>query len=650
MLPFFKSKFSRSASFFRQVRQLWRINLSSSLPTGLKAVTIGSVAVTALVLGVRHIGWLQPLELVAFDQMVRWKPKTLPDPRILVVAITEADLQTQNQWPLSDQVVAQLLETLQQHQPKVIGLDLYRDIPHPPGHDALVKQLQATNVIVIEKLPDSDDPGVPAPDVPAERIGFNDLVLDPDGVVRRNLMYAFTETEEFFSFSLRLSLSYLADQNISFRVEPNSLHLGETTFVPIDADSGGYQTIDSLGYQILLNYRSPQVARQVTLTQVLQGQFDPRWVNDKIVLIGTTAPSLKDLFATPYSVAAQDNPGMAGVIIHTQQLSQILSAVLDGQGLFWFWPNWVEVLWIAGWAVVGGSLVWRINQPFVLGLGEIAAIAILWGISYGLFLQQGWIPVVAPVLASTLTGGSMIVYRMHRERRQQQMVMKLLGQQTSPEIAQALWNSRDRLIESGILPGQMLTATVLFTDIKNFSTISEQRSPALVMSWLNEYLREMTIEIQTHHGVINKFIGDGLMAVFGVPIPRTTPEEIADDAQWAVNCALAMGRRLEQLNPNWEQRGLPVIQIRAGIYTGPVMAGSLGGKDRLEYGVIGDTVNTAARLESYQKDRQESLCRILIGHETLIHLQGKFQVEPWGFVELKGKQKTIDVYRVIRCL
>ncbi|MEW6493234.1 MAG: adenylate/guanylate cyclase domain-containing protein, partial [Cyanobacteriota bacterium] len=600
-----------------------------------------------LVLGVRHLEWLQPLELVAFDQMVRWKPKTPPDPRILVVAITEADIQAQNEWPLSDKVVAQLLEKLQQHQPKVIGLDLYRDIPYPPGNTALVEQLQAPNVIVIEKLPDPDNPGVPAPDVPEERIGFNDLVIDPDGVVRRNLMYAFTDTEKFYSFSLRLSLSYLADRNISFRVEPNSLHLGKTAFVPIDADSGGYQAIDSLGYQMLLNYRSPPVAQQVTLTQVLNGQFNPRGVKDKIVLIGTTAPSLKDLFATPYSVAAKDNPGMAGVIAHAQMLSQILSAVLDEQPLFWFWPNWVEVLWIGGWAVVGGSLVWRTNQPLVLGLGEIAAIAILLGISYSLFLHQGWVPVVAPALASIITGGSMIVYRMQQARRQQLMVMKLLGQQTSPEIAKALWSSRDRLIESGILPGQMLTATVLFTDIKNFSTISEQRSPAVVMSWLNEYLRVMTTEIQAHHGVINKFMGDGLMAVFGVPIPRTTPEEIAEDAQRAVNCALAMGRRLEQLNPDWGQRGLPVIQIRAGIYTGPVMVGSLGGKDRLEYGVIGDTVNTAARLESCKKDRQESFCRILIGHETLIHLQEKFQVEPWGFVELKGKQKTVDVYRVI---
>jgi class 3 adenylate cyclase len=181
------------------------------------------------------------------------------------------------------------------------------------------------------------------------------------------------------------------------------------------------------------------------------------------------------------------------------------------------------------------------------------------------------------------------------------MVMKLLGQQTSPEIAQALWNEHDRLLDSGLLPGQRVIATILLTDIKGFSTISEKMPPEEVMAWLNEYLPIMVREVQNYRGIINKFTGDGLLAVFGVPVPATTEAVVAEDARRAVACALAMDDRLQELNRNWRYRGLPLIQMRVGIYTGPVMVGSLGGKERLEYGVIGDSVNIAARLESCEK-------------------------------------------------
>ncbi|WP_254721912.1 adenylate/guanylate cyclase domain-containing protein [Kovacikia minuta] len=138
-----------------------------------------------------------------------------------------------------------------------------------------------------------------------------------------------------------------------------------------------------------------------------------------------------------------------------------------------------------------------------------------------------------------------------------------------------------------------------------------------------------------------------MLAVFGVPINRITPVEVSQDAQLAIECALAMGERLQHLNEDWQRRGLPTAEMRVGIFTGPIVAGSLGGKDRLEYGVIGDSVNIAARLESYEKDRQMSLCRILIAKDTLIYLKDRFEVEPWGLLALKGKQQMVDVYRVL---
>ncbi|MCL1472662.1 EAL domain-containing protein [Argonema antarcticum] len=376
-------------------------------------VLISSILVSGLVLGVRQLEVLQPLELMEFDRMTQLKPEDPPDPRILVVEVTEADIQAQKQWPLSDRTIARLLSKLQSYQPKVIGLDIHRDLPRPPGHAELVKQLQAPNAIAIYKLGDTDGTGVPAPPgIPKERIGFNDFVLDPDGVIRRNFMYTSTQTEKLYSFSLRLSLSYLKDANIGFRANRNALQLGQTAFIALDANSGGYQNIDAQGYQILVNYPRRKVAPQVTLTQVLNGEIDRNLVKDKVVLIGTTAPSGKDLFFTPYNPADRKKALTPGVLVHAQMVSQILSAVLDAKPLFWFWPQWAEALWVWGWSLVGGMLAWRLRHPLSLGIAGTVAIAGLFGICFACFLQAGWVPFIAPALALVITGGSMVTYQL----------------------------------------------------------------------------------------------------------------------------------------------------------------------------------------------------------------------------------------------
>lgn len=338
---------------------------------------------------------------------------------------------------------------------------------------------------------------------------------------------------------------------------------------------------------------------------------------------------------------------MPGVFIHATATSQILSAVLDGKGLFWYWDEWQEILWIAVWGAVGGWLAWRLeNSVSLIGSG-IATFGSLLGYTFFLFTQQGWIPLIPPALALLITPVVIVSYKYQESRQQQEIVMKLLGQQTSPAIANALWKERVHLLESGLLPGKKLIATIILTDLQGFSTISEKLPPEVVMSWLNEYLSAMAQEVQAHQGVINKFTGDGMLAVFGVPIPRTTPAEIAEDARLAVSCALAISSRLPQMNQNWRDRGLPSAKMRVGIFTGPVMVGSLGGTTRLEYGVIGDSVNIASRLESCEKDRQEDTCRILIAEETLLHLADKFEVESWGALLLKGREQKVNVYRIL---
>jgi adenylate cyclase len=155
--------------------------------------------------------------------------------------------------------------------------------------------------------------------------------------------------------------------------------------------------------------------------------------------------------------------------------------------------------------------------------------------------------------------------------------------------------------------------------------------------------------VMAHGGMVKQYVGDQVMALFGVPIPRQTEAEIAQDAVQAVKCALAMGERLQQLNLGWVEQQLPTIAIRVGIYTGPMVAGSLGGSQRLEYAVVGDIVNTASRLESFDKDSHDPLnnsCRVLIGEATFRYLGGQFRVEKVGRVKLKGKNQEVIVYRV----
>lgn len=613
--------------------------------------SLSMIAITATLLGVRHLGGLQPLELIAFDHLVRLRSKeTAPDTRILAIAITEQDIRTQKKWPLSDRVVAQMLQKLQAMQPAAIGLDLYRDIPIEPGHNELVAQLKQPNVIAIQNI--DSITGTPAPpEVSPEQIGFNDLPIDPDNVVRRSILFAENEKDFLYSFSLRLALAYLEQQGISLQdspTHPGSPQLGKAVFLQLQPNSGGYQTIETGGYQFLLNYRSPEHgARQVSLSDLLNGSLDPNWVKGKIVIIGSTAPSLKDAFLTPYSPALQKNYKMPGVLIHSQMVSQILDAATGNRPLFWFWPEWAEIVWILGWMVMGGILGRATFHPLRLSIGFAGGLVACTLTCFYLFTSGGWVPLAAPALGFALMTGTVVSYRAYQAHQKQQIVMKLLGQNTSPQIAQELWQRRDRLLKSGKLPGIRLTATMMFADIKDFSTISEQMTPEELLEWLNEFLGVITQEVIQRQGIINKFTGDGFMAVFGVPTCRLEMREVEEDARAAVKCALAISDRLEEMNQNWKCRGLPVIQMRVGMFTGPIVAGSLGGKDRLEYGVIGDSVNIASRLESCEKHRQPTDCRILIGHETFVYIQEQFEVESWGPLALKGKQQMVDVYRVV---
>ncbi len=649
--------------------KLWQRLQHLSQWQGALRVALASLAMSTVVAGANQSGLLEGFERLAYDQMVRLRHtgralvgrELPPDDRILIVTLTEPDLEQLKEFPLTDQTVAQAITQLQQHDPAVIGLDMYRAIPKPPGREALLQVFEAGNVVAITKLADARHPAIPPPEsIPPEQISFNDVIVDGDGAIRRSLIMGDQinpdgSSQLLFSLSLRLTLHYLSAQGITpqaYPENPDYMQLGPTPFIRLQPGSGGYGRTDAGGYQVMLDYRhSLTPARQVTLSQVLADQVDPSWIEGKIILIGPTAPSLKDLFYTPFTGAGVETTHtMPGVVIHAQMVSQMLDAATGVRPLLWTSTPLQEWGWIGLWALLAGGLAWRFRNPVGLGMTQTGLIFMLGMASFGLFLQRGWVPVVAPAIAMVGTSSVVVASQAQQLARQRQMMLFLLGQNTSPEVADALWENRDRLLKSGKLPGQSAVATMLFTDIRGFSSLAEQYPPEVLLDWLNAYLSTMADAIQTHHGIINKFTGDGLLAVFGVPIIRHSPGEIAQDAAAAVACALDMATRLDRFNHRRQLQKLPELQMRVGIFTGAVVVGSLGGQTRMEYGVIGDSVNIASRLESVDKARQSNDCRILIGHDSegvWPQIRSQFQVEDWGALTLKGREQTVAVYEVL---
>ncbi|MGH8760677.1 MAG: adenylate/guanylate cyclase domain-containing protein, partial [Burkholderiales bacterium] len=239
-----------------------------------------------------------------------------------------------------------------------------------------------------------------------------------------------------------------------------------------------------------------------------------------------------------------------------------------------------------------------------------------------------------------------------QEKEQRATLMQLFSKHVSPQVAESLWQQRGQFLDGGRPRSQKLTITAMFTDLQGFSTISEKQSPEVLMSWLNTYLEMMTTTVMEYGGVVDDFFGDGIKINFGVPIPREIEEEIRQDAINAVNCALAMEQRMKELNANAAGQGQQPLKMRIGINTGPVVAGSLGSTDRMKYTTLGDTVNTAARLESFSKELDlshlaDSPCRVLISESTLRCLGDQFRTERVGELALKGKAQTIATYCVL---
>lgn len=625
------------------------------------AVSLSISVLTFLgILGLRAAGGLEFLELAEYDGYIRLQPGAPgSESRIVLIGVTEKDIRQQGRWPLTDATLAQVLEILTRCRPRAIGLDLYRDVPVPPGHEALEAILARNrHIITVMKFGNTVESSIPPPPTlkDTDQVGFSDILVDPGGIVRRGLLFLDDGETVAHSLALRLALLYLKSEGITPQPgtpNPGHLRLGPTTIRPLESNEGGYVGADARGYQFLLDFKGARGSFPFfSLSALLSGQADPAAIRDKIVLIGVTAEGVKDFFYTPYSRGLQARQQVSGLELHAHIISQLLRFAQEGESPMATAGKWPEGAWMLFWSAMGGAMGLGVRSPWRFSLSAAGGLLALGLVAYVAFLGGWWIPSIPPAMGWLISATLVTAYMSNREKGRRALLIQLFSKHVSPEIAKVLWQQRDQFLDGGRLRPQRLTATVLLSDLTGFTTVSEKLDPQALMDWLNEYMEAMTRQVMDHGGVVNRYVGDSIEALFGVPLARETAAEIDRDAANGVDCALAMEETLVELNRHWRERGLPSVGMCIGIFTGPLVAGSLGSTQRLEYTVIGDTVNTASRLESFDKDLFApdplgSTCRILVGEATLRHLGERFQMQRIGEVSLKGKDQKVTIYRVL---
>ncbi|OLE96571.1 MAG: hypothetical protein AUG75_18895, partial [Cyanobacteria bacterium 13_1_20CM_4_61_6] len=535
------------------------------------ATCLLGVGVFLLVAGARETRLFQSAELLAYDKFLGWRAgPERTDPRIAIVEITESDIGKYD-FPIPDDLLARLLETIARARPKAIGLDLYRDMAVPRDGSRLAELnrvlQQYPNIVGIFGFGDLDHP-IKIPFAPAlakspDRYGFNDFPFE-FGAVRRGFLVLWDNQQNIYpSFSLALAMQ----AGVTPEQTESGLRIGRALFPRFDRNEGGYIRADDGGHQFLLDFKGPRKFATYSLDDVLGDRLSNETWRDKIVLIGERAESAHDFETTPLQV------NMPGVELHAQAVNQLLRAAERGDRPTTSWSEPAEIAWILAWCLLGVAIGFVARKPVILLAACCGVVTGLAAICWFSFTRDLWLPFV-PALGGNIAAAAIITgYTRHQERKDREALMHLFSRHLSPNVAQSIWTQREEFMDGGRPRPQKLVATVLFTDLRNFSTASEKLDAAGVMDWINEYMEALACHVSSHDGVINKYIGDAIMALFGFPVQRKSDEEIRRDAINAVRCALAMSSEIQKLNEIWKNTGRPAAQMRVGIFSGPAVAG-----------------------------------------------------------------------------
>jgi adenylate cyclase len=344
---------------------------------------------------------------------------------------------------------------------------------------------------------------------------------------------------------------------------------------------------------------------------------------DKVVLVGTSVAGLYDLRPVPFQ------PDFPGVEIHANIIYNILTRNFITQQ-----PAEFSIAAMLIFAMIAGviTMIWSPWLGIVLTILIGAGYTIL---SFWIFVyRNAWIPEVQPLLAFGVAFLSVIMYRFLSEKREKQMIKGMFVHYTSEIVVNELIRNPSMLK----LGGERRYATAFFSDIQNFTTVSEKLTPEEMVAQLNEYLSVMTDIVIEYGGYLDKYEGDAVVAVFGVPVDQT------DHAERACFASLDMQRMLVKLRKKWLAEKRPLLEARIGLNTGAMIAGNIGGKRRFDYTVIGDSVNLASRLEGANKMYGTN---IMISEETHGLVKDKIIARELDFLRVQGKTRPVRVYELL---
>ena len=572
----------------------------------------------ASVTGLKLLRALEPAELFIFDQLVRSLPDKYEDPRLTIVGITEEDIQ-QYGWPLPDRDLANLLNILQRHNPTVIGLDLYRTTSRPPGKAELEAELEAENLIAIMNVGSSREQGdvPPPPTVPRERIGFNDFPTDSDGIIRRNLMFVRGKEQGYYSFGLRVIMKHLNIAPENFSYDDHALYINDVVIPALTNGSGGYQDVDSSGYQTIIRYRSRQVpAEQFSISQVLSGRFDASQITNNIVLVGTTAPSLKDVFYTPFSSNQDHEFTMPGVVIHAQMVSQMLDVMAYQNALYRSLPPWSEAGWLLGWCLLAGSITWLNRRPRGFFISNALIVLGLAGVGWLGVSQLIWLPLAEPALGIVFTASAVIAYKLFYRSTHDPLTRLPNREAFMASIDKALHKTKAKAQETPVI--------VVFMDFDRFKVINE----SLGHQAGDQVLVLLAQRLQQHLGTDAKIarVGGDEFALLLTGVDADAAGRQMDDLQSILSAPLVLnGQKL----PSTISMGMAITQtgfdhkpadLLRDAHTAMYRAKALG-KSRFEIFAAGMLTEAVNRLQLESDlisalDNQE----FLLYYQPIIHL------------------------------
>jgi adenylate cyclase len=446
--------------------------------------------------------------------------------------------------------------------------------------------------------------------------GYASFNPEVDGVVRWVPMVMEAENHFFPPMTLQI-LQQGTQIPLALRIGQfgvNRLWVGDVT-IPV-TESGN----------LLVNYYGPaKTFKHYSVTDVLSGAVGAEQLSNKLVLLGTTAVGTHDTHTTPHG------PMYPGIEVHTTILENIL------QQDFLKRPDWLTLLDIG--VIIASGLTFGVAslfaRAFVLSLILLVGVGSYMAFDWYLFVEKGlWVESIHPIFTQVFVYSGIMIFRVIFEEKQKRFIQKAFSKYLSPELVEELVK-RPELLKAG---GEDRFMSIMFTDLADFTNISEKLTPAELADLMNDYLTEMTEFVLEEEGTVNQYAGDAIMASYGAPVPKE------DHADRAVRAGLKMLRKLDQIQDKYKPWHVTSMRCRIGVNSGPMYFGNLGSNQVYYYSVLGDPVNLGARLESLNKQYGTYFAISEFTRDCLT--PGLFRMRLLDYVKVKGKQKPVFIYEV----